>query len=234
MLTVRDALNQAMDEELGRDDDVFVIGEEVAEYNGAYKVTKGLWEKYGSKRVVDTPITESGFTGLAVGAAMNGLKPVCEFMTFNFSMQAIDHIVSTAAKTHYMSAGQFDVPIVFRGPNGVSAGVAAQHSQCYASWYGHIPGLKVVAPWNAADAKGLLKSAIRDPNPVVFLESELMYGQAFEMPAEATAAGADYTLPLGKANVERAGSDVTVCAFGREVSVALGAYAASCVCVCCC
>uniref|UniRef100_A0A3B3RT41 Pyruvate dehydrogenase E1 component subunit beta n=1 Tax=Paramormyrops kingsleyae TaxID=1676925 RepID=A0A3B3RT41_9TELE len=202
-MTVRDALNQAMDEELERDELVFLLGEEVAQYDGAYKVSRGLWKKYGDKRIVDTPITEMGFAGIAVGAAMAGLRPICEFMTFNFSMQAIDQVINSAAKTYYMSAGLQPVPVVFRGPNGASAGVAAQHSQCFAAWYGHCPGLKVISPWNSEDAKGLLKSAIRDDNPVVFLENELMYGVPFEMSEEAQSK--DFTIPIGKAKVERPG-----------------------------
>ena len=180
--TVREALRDAMAEEMRADEDVFIMGEEVAEYQGAYKITQGLLDEFGAKRVVDTPITEHGFAGLGVGAAMAGLKPIIEFMTFNFAMQAIDHIVNSAAKTLYMSGGQMGAPIVFRGPNGAASRVGAQHSQCYAAWYGHIPGLKVVAPYGAADAKGLLKAAIRDPNPVIFLENEMMYGQTFDVP----------------------------------------------------
>ena len=183
-LTVRDALNGAIDEEMGRDESVFLMGEEVAEYQGAYKVSKGLWEKYGDKRVIDTPITEMGFTGLAIGAAYKDLRPIVEFMTFNFSMQAIDQIVNSAAKQFYMSAGTTPVPIVFRGPNGVAAGVGAQHSQCFAAWFGSVPGLKVVAPYSAEDARGLMKAAIRDDNPVVFLENELMYGVSFPVGPE--------------------------------------------------
>uniref|UniRef100_A0AAQ5YHF1 Pyruvate dehydrogenase E1 component subunit beta n=1 Tax=Amphiprion ocellaris TaxID=80972 RepID=A0AAQ5YHF1_AMPOC len=202
-VTVRDALNQAMDEELERDERVFLLGEEVAQYDGAYKVSRGLWKKYGDKRIIDTPISEMGFAGIAVGAAMAGLRPICEFMTFNFSMQAIDQVINSAAKTCYMSAGLQAVPIVFRGPNGASAGVAAQHSQCFAAWYAHCPGLKVVSPWNSEDAKGLLKSSIRDDNPVVFLENELLYGVPFEMSEEAQSK--DFTIPIGKAKVERAG-----------------------------
>merc|ERR1711992_184431 len=180
-LTVRDALNSAIDEELERDDRVFVMGEEVAQYDGAYKVTRGLWKKYGDRRVIDTPITEMGFAGIAVGAAMNGLRPICEFMTFNFSMQAIDQVINSAAKTYYMSGGVVNIPIVFRGPNGCAAGVAAQHSQCFAAWYGHCPGLKVISPYDAEDCKGLLKAAVRDPDPVVFLENELVYGTTFDI-----------------------------------------------------
>lgn len=222
-LTVRDALNQAMDEEMARDGRVFLLGEEVALYNGAYKISKGLYDKYGAKRVIDMPITEAGFTGLAVGAAMAGLRPICEFMTFNFSMQAIDHIVNSAAKTLYMSGGMVEVPIVFRGPNGAAAGVAAQHSQCFAAWYGSVPGLKVISPWSAEDAKGLLKAAIRDPNPVVFLENEIMYGQSFEVAPEVLSP--DFVLPIGKARIERAGQDVTIVAHSRSVQLALDAAA---------
>ncbi|EGV92982.1 ATP-binding cassette sub-family G member 3 [Cricetulus griseus] len=202
-LTVREAINQGMDEELERDEKVFLLGEEVAQYDGAYKVSRGLWKKYGDKRIIDTPISEMGFAGIAVGAAMAGLRPICEFMTFNFSMQAIDQVINSAAKTYYMSAGLQPVPIVFRGPNGASAGVAAQHSQCFAAWYGHCPGLKVVSPWNSEDAKGLIKSAIRDDNPVVMLENELMYGVAFELPTEAQSK--DFLIPIGKAKIERQG-----------------------------
>merc|ERR1711953_1186887 len=180
-LTVRDALNQALDEEIERDERVFVMGEEVAQYDGAYKVTRGLWKKYGDKRVIDTPITEMGFAGLGVGAAMNGLRPICEFMTFNFSMQAIDQVINSAAKTYAMSGGVVNVPIVFRGPNGCARGVAAQHSQCFAAWYAHCPGLKVLSPYDSEDCKSLLKAAIRDPDPVVFLENELLYGTSFEV-----------------------------------------------------
>jgi len=216
--TVREALRDAMAEEMRRDETVFLMGEEVAEYQGAYKVSQGLLEEFGPDRVIDTPITEHGFAGLAVGAAFSGLKPIVEFMTFNFSMQAIDQIVNSAAKTNYMSGGQMGSPIVFRGPNGAAARVAAQHSQCYASWYAHIPGLKVVAPWSAADAKGLLKSAIRDPNPVIFLENEILYGQSFEVPQDK-----DWIVPIGKAKVVRPGSQVTITAFSRMVGVALEA-----------
>jgi pyruvate dehydrogenase E1 component beta subunit len=216
--TVREALRDAMAEEMRRDDKVFLMGEEVAEYQGAYKVSQGLLEEFGPNRVIDTPITEHGFAGLAVGAAFSGLKPIVEFMTFNFSMQAIDQIVNSAAKTNYMSGGQMGSPMVFRGPNGAASRVAAQHSQCYASWYAHIPGLKVVAPWSAADAKGLLKSAIRDPNPVIFLENEILYGQSFEVPQDK-----DWIVPIGKAKVVRPGSQVTITAFSRMVGVALEA-----------
>ncbi len=193
----------AMEEEMQADEKVFILGEEVAKYNGAYKVSKGLLDKFGEKRVIDTPITEMGFAGIAVGAALAGLKPICEFMTFNFSMQAIDHVINSAAKTRYMSGGDIAVPIVFRGPNGAAAGVAAQHSQCFAAWYGSCPGLKVVSPWSSEDAKGLLKAAIRDPNPVVFLENELMYGISFPM-SEASLRS-DFVLPIGKAKIELQG-----------------------------
>jgi pyruvate dehydrogenase E1 component beta subunit len=217
-LTVREALRDAMAEEMRRDPAVFLMGEEVAEYQGAYKVSQGLLDEFGSKRVIDTPITEMGFTGLGVGAAFMGLRPIVEFMTFNFSMQAIDQVVNSAAKTLYMSGGQINCPIVFRGPNGAAARVAAQHSQCFASWYAHIPGLKVVAPYTAADAKGLLKSAIRDPNPVIFLENELLYGRSFEVPI-----APDFLVPIGRAKVIRPGSDVTIAAFSRMCEVALHA-----------
>jgi pyruvate dehydrogenase E1 component beta subunit len=217
-ITVREALRDAMAEEMRRDPKVFLMGEEVAEYQGAYKVSQGLLEEFGPRRVIDTPITEQGFAGLGVGAAYAGLKPIVEFMTFNFSMQAIDQIVNSAAKTLYMSGGQQSSPIVFRGPNGAAARVAAQHSQCYASWYAHIPGLKVIAPWSAADAKGLLKAAIRDPNPVIFLENEVLYGRSFEVPELD-----DFVLPIGKAKIERPGSDVTIVAFSIMVGKAMEA-----------
>jgi len=217
-LTVREALRDAMAEEMRRDPRVFLLGEEVGEYQGAYKISQGLLEEFGPKRVIDTPITEMGFAGLGAGAAYYGLKPIVEFMTFNFSMQAIDHIINSAAKTLYMSGGQLNCPIVFRGPNGAAARVAAQHSQCYASWYAHCPGLRVLAPWSASDAKGLLKAAIRDPNPVVFLENEILYGQSFEVPS-----GPDFVLPIGQAKVERSGGNVTITAFSRMVGVALAA-----------
>lgn len=221
MVTIREALNMAIDEEMERDEQVFLMGEEVAQYNGAYKVSKGLYQKYGDKRVIDTPITEMGFTGLACGAAMADLKPILEFMTFNFSMQAIDHVVNSAAKTNYMSGGLIKCPIVFRGPNGVAAGVAAQHSQCFAAWYGSVPGLKVISPYDAEDCKGLLKAAIRDPNPVVFLENELMYGREF--PLSDAAQSKDFVLPIGKAKVEREGTDVTIVTFSKMVGHALEA-----------
>jgi pyruvate dehydrogenase E1 component beta subunit len=217
-MTVREALRDAMAEEMRRDDNVFLLGEEVAQYQGAYKVSQGLLDEFGPKRVVDTPITEMGFTGLATGAAFKGLRPIVEFMTFNFSMQAIDHIINSAAKTLYMAGGQMGCPIVFRGANGAAARVGAQHSQCYASWYAHCPGLKVVSPWSAADAKGLLKAAIRDPNPVVFLENEILYGQSFDVPEDP-----DFIVPIGKAKIERAGTDVTITAFSLMVGTALQA-----------
>ncbi|MGB1894145.1 MAG: pyruvate dehydrogenase complex E1 component subunit beta [Candidatus Puniceispirillaceae bacterium] len=217
-MTVREALRDAMAEEMRRDERIFVMGEEVAEYQGAYKVTQGLLDEFTAKRVIDTPITEHGFAGLGVGAAFGDLRPVIEFMTFNFSMQAIDHIINSAAKTLYMSGGQMGCPIVFRGPNGAASRVAAQHSQCYASWYAHCPGLKVVSPWSAADAKGLLKAAIRDPNPVIFLENEVMYGQSFEVPE-----AENWVVPIGKANIVRQGSDVTITAFSIMVGKALEA-----------
>jgi pyruvate dehydrogenase E1 component beta subunit len=217
-ITVREALRDAMAEEMRRDDNVFVMGEEVAEYQGAYKVTQGLLAEFGSRRVIDTPITEQGFAGLGVGAAFGELRPVIEFMTFNFAMQAIDQIINSAAKTLYMSGGQMGCPIVFRGPNGAASRVAAQHSQCYASWYAHCPGLKVVSPWSAADAKGLLKAAIRDPNPVIFLENEVMYGQSFDIPEDD-----DWIVPIGKAKIVREGSDVTIVAFSIMVGRALAA-----------
>ncbi len=216
--TVRVALRDAMAEEMRRDPEVFVMGEEVAEYQGAYKVTEGLLAEFGEKRVVDTPITEHGFAGLGVGAAMMGLKPIVEFMTFNFAMQAMDHIINSAAKTNYMSGGQIRCPIVFRGPNGAASRVGAQHSQCYASWYAHVPGLKVIAPYDAASAKGLLKAAIRDPNPIIFLENEMLYGQSFDVPE-----GDDVVLEIGKAAVVREGSDVTIVAFSIMVGKALEA-----------
>lgn len=216
MITVRDALNMAIDEELARDGKVFLIGEEVAQYQGAYKISKGLLQKYGPTRIIDTPITESGFTGMAVGAALYGLRPICEFMTFNFAMQAIDHIVNSAAKIRYMSGGQLECPIVFRGPNGAAAGVAAQHSQCYAAWYGAVPGLKVVSCWSAEDAKGLLKSAIRDNNPVVFLENEIMYGIGF--PQTTNLLDSSFTIPIGQAKIEEEGEDVTIVSHSKPLS----------------
>ena len=220
-MTVRDALNSALSEEMTRDEKVFIIGEEVGEYQGAYKITKGLHQKFGAERVRDTPITEAGFTGMACGAAFMGLKPVVEFMTFNFALQSIDHIVNSAAKTLYMSAGTISCPIVFRGPNGAAAGVGAQHSQCFAAWYMSIPGLKVLAPYDAEDARGLLKVAIRDPDPVVFLENELLYGETFQLPKEAL--DEDFTIEIGKAKIMREGSDVTLIAFSKMVGYCLKA-----------
>ena len=217
-MTVREALRDAMAMEMRADRDVFLMGEEVAQYQGAYKISQGLLDEFGPKRIVDTPITEHGFTGMAVGAAMAGLKPIVEFMTFNFAMQAIDQIINSAAKTLYMSGGQMGCPIVFRGPNGAASRVAAQHSQDYASWYAHCPGLKVVAPYSAADAKGLLRAAIRDPNPVVFLENEILYGQTFACPVDE-----DFVLPIGQAKIERAGQHVTIVAYSIMVGVALRA-----------
>lgn len=219
MLTVRDAVNAAMEEEIKHDDRVFLIGEEVAQYDGAYKCSKGIWKKYGDKRVIDTPITEMGFAGIAVGAALAGLRPICEFMTFNFAMQAIDQIVNSAGKILYMSAGQFNCPIVFRGPNGPAAGVAAQHSQDYSAWYSSVPGLKVVAPYSAEDYKGLIKTAIRDDNPVVVLEDELLYGVAFPVSNEAMTE--HFTVPFGLAKIERAGTDVTLVGYSRSVQTCL-------------
>jgi pyruvate dehydrogenase E1 component beta subunit len=217
-MTVREALRDAMAEEMRLDDKVFLMGEEVAQYEGAYKVSQGLLDEFGDKRIVDTPITEHGFTGLGVGAAMSGLRPIVEFMTFNFAMQAMDQLINSAAKTNYMSGGQMGCPIVFRGPNGAAARVAAQHSQCFASWYAHVPGLKVLSPWSAADFKGLLKSAIRDPDPVIFLENEILYGQTFEVPTDP-----DWTVPIGKAKIVRPGNDVTIVAFSIMVGKALEA-----------
>ncbi|TGZ80247.1 hypothetical protein EX30DRAFT_307878 [Ascodesmis nigricans] len=219
--TVREALNEALAEELEANEKVFILGEEVAQYNGAYKVTKGLLDRFGDKRVIDTPITEHGFAGMAVGAALAGLHPVCEFMTWNFAMQAIDQIINSGAKTHYMSGGIQPCNVTFRGPNGFAAGVAAQHSQDYSAWYGSIPGLKVVSPWSAEDAKGLMKAAIRDPNPVVVLENELLYGQTFPMSAEAQKN--DFVLPIGKAKIERNGTDVTLVSLSRCVGQSLAA-----------
>jgi pyruvate dehydrogenase E1 component beta subunit len=217
-ISVRDALRDAMAEEMRRDELVFLMGEEVAQYQGAYKISQGLLDEFGPKRVIDTPITEQGFGGLGVGAAYGGLKPIVEFMTFNFAVQALDQIINSAAKTLYMSGGQMGAPIVFRGPNGAAARVGAQHSQCYASWYAHVPGLRVIAPWSAADAKGLLKAAIRDPNPVVFLENEILYGQSFDVPDDP-----DFILPIGRAKIERPGADVTITAFSIMVGMALEA-----------
>tara|TARA_R110000787_G_scaffold118209_4_gene229017 strand:- start:13196 stop:14572 length:1377 start_codon:yes stop_codon:yes gene_type:complete len=216
--TVREALRDAMAEEMRRDENVFLMGEEVAEYQGAYKISQGLLDEFGSKRIIDTPITEHGFAGIGVGAAFGGLRPIVEFMTWNFAMQAIDHILNSAAKTLYMSGGQMGAPMVFRGPNGAAARVGAQHSQDYAAWYMQIPGLKVVMPYSASDAKGLMKTAIRDPNPVVFLENEIMYGKAFDVPDVD-----DFTVPFGKARIWREGSDVTIVSFGIGMTYALQA-----------
>ncbi|MGI0527869.1 pyruvate dehydrogenase complex E1 component subunit beta [Rhizobium giardinii] len=218
--TVREALRDAMAEEMRRSDDVFVMGEEVAEYQGAYKITQGLLQEFGPRRVVDTPITEHGFAGVGVGAAMTGLRPIVEFMTFNFAMQAIDHIINSAAKTLYMSGGQMGAPMVFRGPSGAAARVGAQHSQCYAAWYSHVPGLKVIMPYTAADAKGLLKAAIRDPNPVIFLENEILYGHSFDVPKMD-----DFVLPIGKARIHRTGKDATIVSFGIGMTYAVKAAA---------
>jgi pyruvate dehydrogenase E1 component beta subunit len=217
-MTVREALRDAMAEEMRRDETVFLLGEEVGEYQGAYKVSQGLLQEFGPRRIIDTPITEQGFTGLGVGAGFAGLRPIVEFMTFNFAMQAIDQIINSAAKTRYMSGGQMSCPIVFRGPNGIAARVAAQHSQCYASWYAHCPGLKVVAPYTGADFKGLLKAAIRDPNPVVFLEHELVYGESFAVPDDP-----GFLVPIGKARIARSGEHVTITAFSRMVKLAMQA-----------
>lgn len=217
IITVREALRDAIAEEMRRDDGVFVIGEEVGLYEGAYKVTQNLLNEFGSKRVVDSPITEHGFTGLAIGAAFMGLKPIVEYMTFNFAMQAIDQIINSAAKTHYMSGGQVFCPIVFRGPNGAAASVGAQHSQCYGSWYSHVPGLKVISPYSADDAKGLLKSAIRDPNPVVFLENEILYGYSFDVSDN------NDLIEIGKARVRNEGKDITIVAFSIQVELAMKA-----------
>ena len=216
--TVREALRDAMAEEMRRDETVFLMGEEVAEYQGAYKISQGLLQEFGPRRVIDTPITEQGFAGLGIGAAFAGLRPIVEFMTFNFAMQAMDQLINSAAKTRYMSGGQMSAPIVFRGPNGIASRVAAQHSQCYASWYAHVPGLKVVAPYTGADHKGLLKSAIRDPNPVIFLEHELVYGESFAVPDDP-----EFLVPIGKARIARAGEHVTITAFSRTVKLALQA-----------
>lgn len=221
--TVRVALRDAMAEEMRRDEDVFVMGEEVAEYQGAYKVTEDLLQEFGEKRVIDTPITEHGFAGLAIGAAFTGLKPVVEFMTWNFAMQAIDQIINSAAKTNYMSGGQVRSPIVFRGPNGAAARVAAQHSQCYASWYAHCPGLIVIAPWDSASSKGLLKAAIRNPNPVIFLENEISYGHSYDIPEDGTYEDGEYLVEIGKAAIVKKGTDVTITAFSLQVDNALKA-----------
>ncbi|MCC0080041.1 MAG: pyruvate dehydrogenase complex E1 component subunit beta [Rhodobacter sp.] len=217
-MTVREALREAMAEEMRGNENVFLMGEEVGEYQGAYKISQGLLDEFGARRVIDTPITEAGFAGLAVGAAWGGLNPIVEFMTFNFAMQAIDHIINSAAKTNYMSGGQLPCPIVFRGPNGAAARVGAQHSQDYAAWYSHVPGLKVVMPYTAADAKGLLKSAIRDPNPVIVLENEILYGRSFDVPDMA-----DFSVPIGKARIARPGKDVTIVSFGIGMTYALEA-----------
>jgi pyruvate dehydrogenase E1 component beta subunit len=217
-MTVREAIRSAMSEEMRRDKDVFLMGEEVGEYQGAYKISQGMLEEFGPQRVIDTPITEHGFTGIATGAAFAGLKPIVEFMTFNFAMQAIDHIINSAAKTLYMSGGQMGCPIVFRGPNGAAARVGAQHSQDYAAWYSQVPGLKVVMPYSAADAKGLMKSAIRDPNPVIFLENEILYGKSFEVPKLD-----DWIVPIGKARIARAGKHVTIVSFGIGMTYSLAA-----------
>lgn len=218
-MSVRDALNSAMCDEVERDPNVFLIGEEIAQYNGAYKVTKGMWDKYGSDRIWDTPITEAGFTGLAVGAGLAGLRPVVEFMTFNFALQSIDHIVNSTAKTLYMSAGDLTCPIVFRGINGVSSAVGAQHTQCFASWYGSVPGLRVVSPYSAEDCRGLLKSAIRDNDPVVFLENEMMYGVEFDIDPKIL--DKDFLIPIGKAKIERPGTDCTIVAHAKMVGHSL-------------
>lgn len=220
-MTVRDALNTALDEELARDDKVYILGEEVAQYNGAYKITQGLWAKYGDDRVIDTPITEMGFTGIAVGSAQLGLRPVCEFMSFNFALQAIDQIINSAIKGLYMSGGQLKCPIVFRGCNGAAAAVAAQHSQDFVAWYGSIPGVKVLAPYSSEDARGLLKAAIRDNNPVIFLENEILYGRAFEISEEAL--DKDFIIPIGKAKIEREGTDITIVGYSRVLDRALEA-----------
>jgi pyruvate dehydrogenase E1 component beta subunit len=217
-MTVREALREGMAVEMRKDPKIYLMGEEVAEYNGAYKVSQGLLDEFGPKRVIDTPITEHGFAGIGVGSAFNGLRPIIEFMTMNFAMQAIDQIINSAAKTLYMSGGQLGCPIVFRGPNGAAARVGAQHSQDFASWYAHIPGLKVLAPWSAADAKGLMRAAIRDPNPVVMLENEVMYGQSFDVPVDD-----DFVLPIGRAKIEREGTDVTIVAYSIMVGKALKA-----------
>ena len=220
-LTVREAINSAMSDEIERDPDVFLIGEEVAQYDGAYKVSKNMWKTYGSEKIWDTPITEAGFTGLAVGASLMGLKPIVEFMTWNFALQSIDHIVNSCAKTRYMSGNKIAGGLVFRGINGPAAGVAAQHSQCFAAWYGSVPGLKVVAPYDAEEARGLLKAAIRDPNPVVVLENEIMYGAEFDVSDEVL--DKDFCLPLNKAKVVREGTHITITAYARMVRVALEA-----------
>jgi len=221
MMSVRDAINGAMAEEMEKDERVYVMGEEVGEYQGAYKITRGLLQRFGPTRVYDTPITEAGFTGIGIGSAFAGLKPIVEFMTFNFALQAIDHIVNSAAKTLYMSAGQISCPIVFRGPNGAASGVGAQHSQCFAAWYMQVPGLKVLAPWSAEDARGLMKSAIRDPDPVIYLENELLYGEEF--PISAKVKDPNFLVPIGKAKIERLGEDLTIVSFSKCVGVSLKA-----------
>jgi pyruvate dehydrogenase E1 component beta subunit len=218
-MNVRDALNTSMCEEIERDAKVFLIGEEVGQYNGAYKVSKGMYDKYGPSRIWDTPISETGFTGISVGAGLYGLRPIVEFMTWNFAMQSIDHIVNSCAKGHYMSGGDLKCPIVFRGINGVSAGVAAQHSQCFASWYANVPGLKVVSPWSVEDTRGLLKASIRDDDPVVFLENEMMYGVNFDVSDEVL--GKDFLVPIGKAKIERQGTDITITAHSKMVGYSL-------------
>ncbi|CAL7944802.1 unnamed protein product [Xylocopa violacea] len=220
-MTVRDALNAALDEELARDENVFIIGEEVAQYDGAYKVTKGLWKKYGDKRLIDTPITEAGFCGIAIGAALSGLRPICEFMTFNFSMQAIDRVVNGAAKNLYMSGGRYSVPLVFRGPNGNAKGLAAQHSQCFAAWYMHVPGLKVMSPTTCEDYRGALKAAVRDPDPVLILESELLYN--FQFPVSDEAMDKDFVIPIGKAKIEKTGKHITLASHGQATVYTLQA-----------
>ncbi|KAI0982463.1 hypothetical protein GJ496_000387 [Pomphorhynchus laevis] len=216
VMTVRDAINNGLAEELERDPNVFMLGEEVARYDGAYKVSKGLSLKFTEKRIIDTPITEMGFAGIAIGAAMSGLRPICEFMTFNFAMQAMDQIINSAAKSLYMSGGKIKCPITFRGPNGPSVGVGAQHSQCFAAWYSHVPGLKVVSPWNCEDAKGLIKAAIRDNDPVICLENEVMYSMSFPMSDEAMSK--DFVIPIGKAKIERTGKDITIVSFARAMN----------------
>ncbi|CAI5448327.1 unnamed protein product [Caenorhabditis angaria] len=220
-LSVREALNMAMDEELARDKSVLLMGIEVGRYDGCYKVTKDLWKKHGDQQVIDTPITENGFAGVAIGAAFNGMRPICEFMTMNFSMQAIDQIINSAAKTYYMSAGRLNVPIVFRGPNGGTPGVSAQHSQDYSAWYAHCPGLKVLMPYDAEDAKGLLKAAVRDDNPVIFLESEVMYPKEFEVSDEVMSP--DFVLPIGKAKIQKSGTDLTIVSYGKAMHTVMEA-----------
>jgi len=220
-MTVRESINSAMSDEIERDENVFLIGEEVARYNGAYKVSKGMWDRYGDKRIVDTPITEAGFTGIAVGAGLMGLRPIVEFMTWNFALQSIDHIINSCAKGHYMSGGDLTCPIVFRGINGVCASVGAQHTQCFGSWYSSVPGLKVVSPWNVEDCRGLIKAAIRDNDPVVVLENEMMYGVEFETTPEVM--GKDFLIEIGKAKIEREGTDVTITAHAKMVGHSLAA-----------